>query len=109
MRIVFARSILSAMQASRNPFPEGGGRTSEARAGAVLAIAMAALGVSALSAHAQSPMVQGWLAANVQCKSGPGDEPKTRQACARRDQLGEKLKRRGCVYQEDGDWWKCPR
>ena len=58
-------------------------------------------------AHAQSPMIQGWLAANAECKSGLSDDPKTRKACAYRDHLSERLKRRGCVYQEDGDWWKC--
>jgi hypothetical protein len=59
-------------------------------------------------AHAQSPMIQGWLAANTECKGGRSDDPKTQKACARRDQLNERLKRRGCDYQEDGDWWKCP-
>jgi hypothetical protein len=30
------------------------------------------------------------------------------KACAKRDEIGARLERRGCVYQEDGDWWKCP-
>ena len=30
------------------------------------------------------------------------------QACEKRDQISARLKRRGCLYQEDGDWWKCP-
>ena len=60
-------------------------------------------------AYAQSPMISGWLAANTQCKGGLPDDPKTQQACKRRDQVGERLKRRGCVYQEEGDWWKCAR
>ena len=59
-------------------------------------------------AAAQSPMIQGWLAANAACKGGSSDDPKTLKACARRDDLGAKLKRRGCEYQEDGDWWRCP-
>ena len=59
-------------------------------------------------AAAQSPMIQGWLAANSACKSGSGDEARTQKACARRDDLSAKLKRRGCEYQEDGDWWRCP-
>ena len=59
-------------------------------------------------AEAQSPMIQGWLAANTACKGGPSDNPRTQKACARRDELGAKLKRRGCEYQEDGDWWRCP-
>jgi hypothetical protein len=58
-------------------------------------------------AQAQSPLIQGWLAVNAECKSGPSDSPKTQKACERRDQLSARLKRRGCSYQEDGDWWKC--
>ena len=59
-------------------------------------------------AEAQRPVITGWLAANAECKSGPADDPKTIKACERRDQIGARLKRRGCDYQEDGDWWKCP-
>ena len=59
-------------------------------------------------AHAQSPIIQGWLAANTVCKGGPGDDPKTQKACARRDEISARLKRRGCEYHEDGDWWRCP-
>jgi hypothetical protein len=62
----------------------------------------------ATPAHAQRPIITGWLAANAECKGGPGDDPKTMKACERRDQISARLKRRGCVYQEDGDWWKCP-
>jgi hypothetical protein len=59
-------------------------------------------------AHAQSPMVQGWMAVNSICKGNLSDDAKTQKACKRRDELSAKLKRRGCLYQEDGDWWKCP-
>lgn len=62
-------------------------------------------GGSIAPALAQSPTIQGWLAANTQCKKDPG----ATKACATRDRLGEKLKRRGCEYQEDGEWWRCPR
>ena len=62
----------------------------------------------ATPAHAQSPLITAWLAANAECKGGHGDDPKTAQACEKRDQIGARLKRRGCVYQEAGDWWKCP-
>ena len=77
----------------------------------LLSAAVAALlGVAIVCAPAaaQSPMIQGWLAANTACKGGAGDDPKTKKACTRRDDLGAKLKRRGCEYQEDGDWWRCP-
>jgi hypothetical protein len=60
----------------------------------------------ATTAQAQRPMITGWLAANAECKGGHGDDAK--KACQRRDQLGATLTRRGCEYQEDGDWWKCP-
>ncbi len=74
------------------------------------AISLAALALSfGPPAHAMSPMLQGWLAVNSQCKAGPADDPKTQKACARRDDLSAKLKRRGCEYQVDGDWWKCRR
>ena len=82
-----------------------------ARVGAIVAIA-AALGVLpglAAPAFAMSPMLQGWLAVNSQCKGGVPGDPKTLKACARRDDLSEKLKRRGCQYREDGDWWQCRR
>jgi hypothetical protein len=59
-------------------------------------------------AHAQSPIITAWLAANAECKGGHGDDAKTAQACKKRDQIGARLERRGCVYQEAGDWWKCP-
>jgi hypothetical protein len=62
----------------------------------------------AAPAHAQRPIITGWLAANAECKSGPGDDPKTIKASEKRDEIGGRLKRRGCVCQEDGDWWKCP-
>ncbi len=62
----------------------------------------------ATPAHAQSPMITGWLAANAGCKGGRSDDPKTMQACEKRDKVGARLKRRGCLYQEVGDWWKCP-
>ncbi len=59
-------------------------------------------------AHAQRPIITGWLVANAECKAGVPDDPKTLKACERRDQISARLKRRGCEYQEDGDWWKCP-
>jgi hypothetical protein len=61
----------------------------------------------ASQAHAQPPVVTAWMAANAECRSGRSDDPKTLQACKKRDQISERLKRRGCLYQEDGDWWKC--
>ena len=83
-------------------------RTHLLRVTAAISLAAFSFGLG-LPAHAMSPMLQGWLAVNSQCKAGPADDPKTQKACARRDDLSAKLKRRGCQYQEDGDWWKCRR
>ena len=62
----------------------------------------------AAPARAQPPVLTAWLAANAECKGGHGDDPKTAKACQKRDEIGARLTRRGCVYQEAGDWWKCP-
>jgi hypothetical protein len=62
----------------------------------------------AAPAYAQPPVLTAWLAANAECKGGHADDPKTAKACEQREQIGARLKRRGCVYQEAGDWWKCP-
>jgi hypothetical protein len=89
-----------------------GRRPQESRRRATAVLTAAVLGIVlplATLARAQSPMIQGWLFANAACKSGRSDDPKTQQACETRDRLGGKLKRRGCVYHEDGDWWKCRR
>ncbi len=59
------------------------------------------------TAYAQPPVLTAWLALNAQCRGGPPDDPKTVQACKKREEVSARLKRRGCVYQEDGDWWKC--
>ena len=50
---------------------------------------------------------EAWVAQGALCKGGNPDDPKTKAACARRAAVGERLKRRGCEYQADGDWWKC--
>jgi hypothetical protein len=64
------------------------------RGGSIVTIALTAAVLClahrlAAPAHAMSPMLQGWLAANTECRSGP-DDPKTRQACKRRDQVSER-------------------
>ena len=62
----------------------------------------------ATPAHAQSPLIQAWLALNTECRGGRSDDPKTLQACEKREKVSARLKRKGCLYQEVGDWWKCP-
>ena len=52
-------------------------------------------------AHALTVQEQGWQVANSKCESGD-----TKQ-CELRDRLSAALKRHGCVYHEDGNWWKC--
>jgi hypothetical protein len=76
---------------------------------ATIAIVAAALALASLvPAHAQSVIIQGWLAANTVCKGGVPDDPKTLKACKQRDSLNDRLKRKGCEYHADGDWWRCP-
>ena len=83
-----------------------GRRLQGRRIGVTIALSAAVLGL-AVPAQAQSPLIQGWVASNTQCKGGPADDPKVQQACKTRDRLNERLKRRGCSYQADGDWWRC--
>jgi len=59
-------------------------------------------------ANAQTPLLQNWGLLNAECRGGPSDDLKTQQACDKREKASATLKRRGCVYHEDGDWWKCP-
>jgi hypothetical protein len=54
-------------------------------------------------AHAQTPLLQNWGLLNAKCRGGPSDDPKTSQACDKREKASATLKRRGCVYHEDGD------
>jgi invasion protein IalB len=67
--------------------------------GALAAIAFAAS--FAAPAHALTVQEQGWQVANSKCKSGDAKQ------CELRDQLSAVLKRHGCVYHDDGEWWKC--
>jgi hypothetical protein len=76
-----------------------------------IALTLSALcGVPRLGApaHAEPLSVQLWGLLNEKCKDGRPDDPKTVQACAKREQYTAKLQRRGCLFQEDGGWWKCP-
>lgn len=52
-------------------------------------------------AHALTVQEQGWQVANSKCNSGDAKQ------CELRDKLSVVLKRHGCVYHEDGNWWKC--
>jgi len=52
-------------------------------------------------AYALTLQEQGWQVANSKCQAG-----ETKQ-CELRDQLSGALKRKGCLFHEDGGWWKC--
>src|SRR5208337_1550608 len=56
----------------------------------------------------QAVAAQAWLSLNTECRGGRSDDPKTLQACEKREKVSARLKRKGCLYQEVGDWWKCP-
>jgi hypothetical protein len=58
----------------------------------------AALAAPALALTVQE---QGWQVANSKCNSGDAKQ------CELRDRLSVVLKRHGCVFHEDGNWWKC--
>ena len=73
-----------------------------------VALTMSALCVVPALAPAEPLSVQLWGLLNEKCKDGRPDDPKTVQACAKREQYTAKLQRRGCLFQEDGGWWKCP-
>jgi invasion protein IalB len=70
---------------------------------AILTALMAALAFASLTgpAHALTVQEQGWQVANSKCKAGEAKQ------CELRDRLSAVLKRHGCVYHDDGDWWKC--
>ena len=65
--------------------------------------ALAFVAALASPAHALTLQEQGWQVANTKCKGGDAKQ------CELREQLSGALKRKGCVFQEDGGWWKCSR
>ncbi len=90
--------------AAREAAPRRGARATVAL---TLTVLCATLRLGA-PAHAQTPLLQNWGLLNTECRGGPGGAPKTQQACDKREKASAALKRRGCVFHEDGDWWKCP-
>ena len=64
-------------------------------------LAAVAFAASLTPAHALTVQEQGWQVANSKCNSGDAKQ------CELRDRLSAVLKRHGCVYHDDGDWWKC--
>jgi hypothetical protein len=103
------------MWAANNPLAAARAQTGRRRRAwrvvVTIALTLAALGFVlrlAAPANAQPPLITAWQALNVECKGGRGDDPKTLKACEKREQVSARLRRRGCVHQEDGDWWKCP-
>jgi len=99
------------MWAANNPVPAGRAQAAPRRACATIALTLAVLFATlrlGAPAHAQTPLLQDWGLLNSECRGGPPDDPKTQQACEKREKASARLQRRGCVYHEDGDWWKCP-
>ena len=64
-------------------------------------MALSVASLLAAPAHALTVQEQGWQVANSKCKAGDAKQ------CELRDRLSAVLKRHGCLYHEDGDWWKC--
>ena len=99
------------MWAANNPVPAGRAQAAPRRACATIALTLAVLCATlrlGAPAHAQTPLLQDWGLLNSECRGGPPDDPRTQQACEKREKASARLQRRGCVYHEDGDWWKCP-
>jgi hypothetical protein len=73
----------------------------------IIATVTAPLGVLVFSAVLAAPaqalttLEQGWQVANSKCHDGDAKQ------CELRERLTAVLKRHGCLYHEDGDWWKC--
>jgi hypothetical protein len=100
------------MWATDNPVAAGRAQAAPPRrAWATVALTLtvlcAALPLGA-PANAQTPLLQSWGLLNAECRGGRSDDPKTQQACEKREKYSATLQRRGCLYHEDGDWWKCP-
>ena len=107
-----AADISYGMWAANNPLAAGRAQAAHwRRTCATIALTLAVLCVIlrlGTPAHAQTPLVQLWGLLNEKCKDGRPDDPKTQQACEKREKYSARLQRKGCLYQEDGDWWKCP-
>jgi hypothetical protein len=107
-----AADISHRMWAANNLSPAGRAQAApRRRAWAIVALTLAVLCATlrlGAPAHAQTPLLQDWGLLNAECRGGRSDDPKTQQACEKREKVSARLQRRGCVYHEDGDWWKCP-
>jgi hypothetical protein len=66
-----------------------------------LLAALACAAALTTPARALTVQEQGWQVANSKCHDGDAKQ------CELRDRLSAVLKRHGCLYHEDGDWWKC--
>jgi invasion protein IalB len=88
--------------AQNAPFAARRTRAQRIIAGLIPLLAAVAFTASlAAPAHALTVQEQGWQVANSKCNSGDAKQ------CELRDRLSAVLKRHGCLYHEDGDWWKC--
>ena len=91
-----------AYRAANAPFAACRNRAQRIIAGLVPLLSALALAASlSAPAHALTVQEQGWQVANSKCNSGDAKQ------CELRDRLSVVLKRHGCVYHEDGNWWKC--
>jgi|HubBroStandDraft_1064217.scaffolds.fasta_scaffold42428_4 hypothetical protein len=112
LRRGLAACIFYGMRAARSALAAA--RAREGRRRRIVATIALTMGVLSVvlslgaPAQAQPLSVQLWGLLNEKCNDGLPDDPKTVQACGKREQYAAKLQRRGCLFQEDGGWWKCP-
>ncbi|KQO56755.1 hypothetical protein ASF22_09505 [Methylobacterium sp. Leaf87] len=65
------------------------------------------------AADARAPLLQDWAALNAACRGGRGGDPRTLDACARRDVVDRRLIAEGWCYGRPGDagfqraWRRC--
>jgi hypothetical protein len=78
-------------------------------AGAARALILAGLlggaapGAPARADDRPSALLRDWEALNAACRGGSGDDPRTQEACARRDELDRRLAAAGWCYGRPGD------
>jgi hypothetical protein len=73
---------------------------------ALLALVLVMSSTASHAAPSTRDVVRLWYDLNKQCRGGSGDDPRTEEACNRRQEVDDQLRRAGCSYY--GDRWVCP-
>lgn len=65
--------------------------------GAFCIAALAGIGPACAGAKPAS-LIKAWTELNSQCRGGSGDDPRTMEACERRDEVGRRIDAAGWCY-----------